>query len=579
MIGNQQPVTNYKNMKNKNYIKSFFFALLLLFAFTTVNAQTQKRFIDIHRETPNNPYKAPSPDRETTPGYRSVNNMYFTVQVNVDSDGNNIEHDAANEPSIAIDPTNPDNMVIGWRQFDNISSDFRQAGYAYSTDGGHHWTFPGVIDPGVFRSDPVLGFDANGKFYYNSLTADQYNNFLCRVFRSENGGQTWDNGVDAKGGDKQWMIIDRTGEIGNGNIYSDWTSYYSSCYPGYFTRSTDGGDSYESCVTIGGNPHWGTLAVGSDGALYAGGVNDGGNFVFSKSITAKDPSQPVTWQFNTIVDLGGYMQNADGPNPAGLKGQVWISADTSNGPNSGNIYMLCSVKPQNSSDPCDVMFARSTDGGEIWDVPVRINDDPVNSPNWQWFGTMSVAPNGRIDVVWLDTRDNPGTYLSSLYYSYSLNGGETWSINQRISDEFNPHTGWPQQQKMGDYFHMVSLVDGAYLAWSNTLNGEQDVYFTKIYSGFDNVAENSVPDKSSIFNYPNPFGNKTTIHYTINKKSRVKIVVTDMFGKIITTLVDGEKNAGNHTLTWLTEDLPEGMYICKLSMGKSFSQTKLICIK
>jgi len=566
-------------MKNKCNSCKLLVVPLLLFFFVTAKSQTQKQYFNIHKEVPGQPYKAPSPNRETTPGYRSATNLYFTVQVNVDSDGNNIEHDAANEPSIAINPNNPDIMVIGWRQFDNISSDFRQAGYAYTTDGGHNWTFPRVIEPGVFRSDPVLGFDENGKFYYNSLTADQYNNFLCKVFRSTNGGQTWDNGVNAKGGDKQWMIIDGTGGMGNGNIYAYWTAYYSSCYPGQFTRSTDGGDSYENCVTVDGNPQWGTLAVGLNGDLYAAGVDGGGNFVFSKSINAKDPTQPVTWLFTTYVDLGGYMQNASGPNPQGLKGQVWIASDTSNGANRGNIYMLCSVKPQSSADPCDVMFVKSTDGGETWNDPVRINDDPVNSFSWQWFGTMSVAPNGRIDVVWLDTRDNPGTYLSSLYYSYSLDGGETWTVNQRISDEFNPHAGWPQQQKMGDYFHMISLTNGAYLAWSNTLNSEQDVYFTKIYSGFDNIAENNNLRISSLYNYPNPFNGKTTIHYTINKSGKIKIVVTDMFGKAITTLADGFKHAGNHSLTWHTGDLPQGIYICKLSMGKNYSQTKLICIK
>lgn len=61
----------------------------------------------------------------------------------------------------------------------------------------------------------------------------------------------------------------------------------------------------------------------------------------------------------------------------------------------------------------DVMFARSVNGGLTWNAPVRINDDSTQTA-WQWFGTMSVAPNGRIDVVWLDTRDNPGTYLYSL---------------------------------------------------------------------------------------------------------------------------------------------------------------------
>ena len=97
---------------------------------------------------------------------------YVSVQVNVDAAGANILGDAANEPSIAVDPTNPTRMAIGWRQFDNISSDFRQAGWGYTTDGGYSWTFPGAIDAGVFRSDPVLDSDADGNFFYNSLTAD-----------------------------------------------------------------------------------------------------------------------------------------------------------------------------------------------------------------------------------------------------------------------------------------------------------------------------------------------------------------------------------------------------------------------
>ena len=80
---------------------------------------------------------------------------YVSVQVNVDALGLNIVGDAANEPSITVNPTNPDNMAIGWRQFDTISSNFRQAGYAYTFDGGATWTYPGVLTPGWFRSDPV----------------------------------------------------------------------------------------------------------------------------------------------------------------------------------------------------------------------------------------------------------------------------------------------------------------------------------------------------------------------------------------------------------------------------------------
>jgi hypothetical protein len=125
------------------------------------------------------------------------------------------------------------------------------------------------------------------------------------------------------------------------------------------------------------------------------------------------------------------------------------------------------------------MFTSSTNGGVNWSSPIKINDDPGTSA-YQWFGTMSVAPNGRIDVVWLDTRDNPGTYLSALYYSNSKDGGATWSQNEKLSDYFDPHVGWPQQSKMGDYFDMVSDGTGANLAWAATFNGEQDVYYSYI---------------------------------------------------------------------------------------------------
>src|SRR5678816_4784044 len=52
-------------------------------------------------------------------------------QVNVNASGQNIAGDAANEPSMCIDPSNTNRMAIGWRQFDTVTSNFRQGGWAY----------------------------------------------------------------------------------------------------------------------------------------------------------------------------------------------------------------------------------------------------------------------------------------------------------------------------------------------------------------------------------------------------------------------------------------------------------------
>src|SRR5262249_26087949 len=142
---------------------------------------------------------------------------YVSRQVNVNAQGNDIVGDAANEPSLAVDPTNHNHMVIGWRQFDNVASNFRQAGFGNTTKRGTTWT-AGKIQPGVFRSDPVLDTDAAGTILYNSLTNDA-SGITSQVFRSTDSQGSWGPVVFADGGDKQWMTIDRD----LGNTYQSWS--------------------------------------------------------------------------------------------------------------------------------------------------------------------------------------------------------------------------------------------------------------------------------------------------------------------------------------------------------------------
>ncbi|MHC4091972.1 MAG: hypothetical protein ACYSVY_17180, partial [Planctomycetota bacterium] len=195
----------------------------------------------------------------TTPAARVTRGPYESIQVNLDADGLNIVGDAANEPSIAVDPTDPDRMAIGWRQFDTVVSNFRQAGWAYSHDGGQTWTFPGVLDPGQFRSDPVLDTDADGNFYYYSLSG-AFEGWECELFKSYDAGVSWPQMASAFGGDKAWMVVDKTDGIGRGNVYAIWQRYYNCCGANTFTRSTDGGLTFEQPLHIPQNPTFGTLA-------------------------------------------------------------------------------------------------------------------------------------------------------------------------------------------------------------------------------------------------------------------------------------------------------------------------------
>src|SRR5205823_10275511 len=145
--------------------------LILLCGLTAASAQLAPTW-KLHQKRPLEKYDNPPAyiyRLESSPRKISQFGPFVSYQVNVDASGQNIVGDAANECAISVDPTNPGKMAIGWRQFNDVTSNFRQAGYGYTTDGGLTWAFPGVLQPGFFRSDPVTGSDETGTFFYLSL--------------------------------------------------------------------------------------------------------------------------------------------------------------------------------------------------------------------------------------------------------------------------------------------------------------------------------------------------------------------------------------------------------------------------
>ncbi len=445
-------------------------------------------------------------------------------QVNVDVAGQNLPDDRGNEPTIAQNPLNPANLVIGWRRFDVPASGIRHGGFAYSFDSGQSWItgkLPAVA--GQSRSDPVLETDAQGHFYYQSLALGGDNQ--VSLFKSVDGGVNWSEPVNQFYGDKNWLVVDKTGSASDGHLYSTWRRTVlpnpdPQYTPKYFIRSTDGGITHQEP----GEPlpvnnfGFGRLAVGAEGEVYLFGIDEtpqglnalgairGGHY-FMKSTNAKHPD--VSPEFSAKkVDMGGdsilFLSAAlQLPNPLGGDGDVQIATD----PASDNIYLLAHVTPyawQAGGDPQDVHFVRSTDGGETWYKAKRINDDPSNPGAFQWFPMLSVAPNSRIDAVWYDTRNGTGSApyrYSQLYYAYSWDGGLTWSPNRAVTPAFNTHLPYisvnGEQRattKLGDYTQMVSDVNGAHIAYAATFNGDQDIYYLNVFPDCDNNRLSDVLD-------------------------------------------------------------------------------------
>jgi hypothetical protein len=278
----------------------------------------------------------------------------------------------------------------------------------------------------------------------------------------------------------------------------------------------------------------------------------------------------------------------------------------------GYVYALCCVDPS-GSDPLDVHFVRSTDGGVTWSPRVRVNDDAPASGSWQWFGTMSVAPNGRIDAVWNDTRSTGIVNRCQLYYSYSTDAGSTWSANVPLSPVWDSFVGWPNQEKIGDYYHMSSDQVGAHLAWAATLNGEQDVYYLRIgeYDCNDNgvpdsediaggessdVNSNGIPDECEegvidveevaasglgLRTVPNPSGAITHVVFEVKgADARVRVQIFGADGRLVRSLVDGPIAPGRHALAWDGNDeagkaVAPGAYFCRLE-GPEGTETRRV---
>jgi hypothetical protein len=180
----------------------------------------------------------------------------------------------------------------------------------------------------------------------------------------------------------------------------------------------------------GRNP---AITVDNKGNAYALWFNTGANLapgVLTGEWVSKSSDKGKTW---TAVQAGPMS-----PYTGGVGRIAWSPGG---GP-EGTVHIVSQVNPsaQQSANNIiasnfDVVHKMSTDGGATWSEPKTINDDDPKEQYAQVIPMISVAPNGRIDVAWWDTRSDPGIRGNDVYYAYSNDDGKTWSKNVRISDK------------------------------------------------------------------------------------------------------------------------------------------------
>ena len=91
---------------------------------------------------------------------------------------------------------------------------------------------------------------------------------------------------------------------------------------------------------------------------------------------------------------------------------------------------------------------------------------------------------------------------------------------------------------------------------------------------------NQVPAKFSLEqNYPNPFNPTTTITYSIPTNSFVTLIIYNLLGSEIATLVNEEKNFGTYKVIWNAQHIPSGVYFYKITAGAHSIVKKMILLK
>ncbi len=450
------------------------------------------------------------------------------------------------EPTIYIDPFNTDRIIAG----SNINNVF------YSEDGGHTWNVDVLYSAsyGVW-GDPVTIVDNDGNYLFFHLSNPPGGSWIDRIVcqKSTDGGQTWNDGTymglnGNKAQDKEWAVVDR----GNGNIYVTWTQFddYGSSNPNdrsniMFSKSIDNGDSWSpairinevdgDCIDDDNTVEGAVPAVGPNGEIYVAWAGPEG-IVFDKSL-----DQGETWLEDDIFVTefpGGWTY--DIPGISRCNGLPVTVCDLSGGENHGTIYINWTDQ-RYGLDDTDVWLVKSTDGGETWSEPVRINDDPPG--RHQFFTWMAVDQvTGYLWFVFYDRR-NYDDNNTEVYMAFSIDGGDTF-VNFKVSEEpFLPISS----VFFGDY-NNVSAHNGIVRPiWTRLHNGSLSVWTAIVDSLITSTPEYEEPAIPFALeqNYPNPFSESTHFSFKIKSKSEVTLKITDIMGRDVITLIDHEvRDAG-----------------------------------
>jgi hypothetical protein len=353
------------------------------------------------------------------------------------------------EPWVAAHPTDPNKLLAMATTLRDSDARFVAASYT-SADGGESWRGP--IRPHPLESqgqDPIVGYGRLGTGYAVLLVSGPAGSAMW-IYRSPDGGLTWDTGVKTRQADHPRLAVDYgTGRYA-GRAYlaaegrEDPSTRVTARRAAYVWRSEDDGRTWLGPVVAGRNPDGGisvkALEVLSDGTVAVFMSRQGISLSTSSNggVTFNSPRTIVT--MNDEDDANVVRQRAAGRFDAGPR-SFDAAVDTQTSRYRDRMYILRAERHVGTAGS-RLVLAYSTDRGATWSAEKEVAPD-TDREAAQFHSAIAVNRDGTVGVFWYDTRGLVGRDQWHVYFTASFDGGQTFLSPVRVSSE--PSTPFTEQ--------------------------------------------------------------------------------------------------------------------------------------
>jgi hypothetical protein len=209
--------------------------------------------------------------------------------------------------------------------------------------------------------------------------------------------------------------------------------------------------------------------------------------------------------------------------------------------------------------------------------------------NLDFYGGIFSSGTVSIDTISISISELPPGYENEYTYSWLLNAGsglifDGGYVGNEIPNTLNKETTklcWLKRNDAASPWEYIGgQLDGNYLKSTIPFNSSCQLVVVDSTGSSDVEDDRNNPQDFFLSqNYPNPFNPGTKLSFVIGHQSFVRLKVYDILGNEIETLVNEEKPAGTHEVTWYAENLPGGVYFYQLKAENFIQTRKMLLLK